>query len=348
MIHRSIGARAQVIALTLALIAAVSLSPAAALAWGTAGHTLISRLAAEKLPASLPAFVRSPAAIAEIAALGPEEDNIKGAGESWDADHDAGHFLDVGDDGSVAGVVRLNALPDSMAAFADALANARTTPYRVGYVPYTIMDGFERVRKDFAYWRVDAYMAQHAHTASARQRFSAARALRETLTLRDLGDWGHFVADGSQPLHITIHYNGWGRYPNPHGYTRKHIHSYFESTFVDRYAKAGAVAARIPAYSAGAPGHLLSQGEIAAMVGNYLQGTASAVDPLYALYGSGDFQRGSARAVAFTDEQLARGATMYRNLIALAWQNSLYESVDYPPIPVRDILAGRVTPSRPI
>jgi len=347
MTHRWIAARPQVVALALALLAAVSLSPATAFAWGTAGHELISRLAAEKLPASLPAFVRSPAAIAEIAALGPEEDNIKGAGESWDADHDAGHFLDVGDDGSVAGVVRLNALPDSMAAYADALANARTTPYRVGYVPYTIMDGFERVRKDFAYWRVDAYMVQHARTASARQRFAAARALRETLTLRDLGDWGHFVADGSQPLHITIHYNGWGRYPNPHGYTRKHIHSYFESTFVDRYAKAGAVAARIPAYSGGAPGHLLSQGELAAMVGTYLQGTASAVDPLYALYGSGDFQRGSPQAVAFTDEQLARGATMYRNLIALAWQNSLYESVDYPPVSVRDILNDRVAPTRP-
>ncbi|MHB8147765.1 MAG: phospholipase C/P1 nuclease family protein, partial [Vulcanimicrobiaceae bacterium] len=334
-------------ALTVALLAAFMLVPTGARAWGMLGHMLINRLAVQKLPTSMPAFVRSPAAIAEIAALGPEEDNIKGAGESWDADHDAGHFVDIGDDGSIAGVVRLNGLPASMRAYADALAGAHTSPYRVGYVPYTIMDGFERVRMDFAYWRVDVYMATHARTAAARGQFASARALREVLTLRDIGDWGHFVADGSQPLHITIHYNGWGRYPNPHGYTRKHIHAFFESTFVDRYAKAGAVASRIPAYKPAGPQHLLSQSELGSMVGSYLEGTAGAVQPLYQLYGSGDFQRGSTRAIAFTDAQLARGATMYRNLVALAWQNSLYESVGYPPLQVRDILGGRVVPRNP-
>ena len=234
-----------------------------------------------------------------------------------------------------------------MAAYASALVGVGTTPYRVGYVPYTIMDGFERARMDFAYWRADAYMAQHAATAAGRARFASARALRQELVLRDVGDWGHFVGDGSQPLHITIHYNGWGRYANPHGYTRKHIHAYFESTFVDRYATAAGVAARIPVDRLDAPGHLLSQSEIASMVGAYLQGTAGEVQPLYQLYGSGDFQRGSTRAVAFTDTQLARGATMFRNLIALAWQNSLYASVGYPSVSVRAILDGRVAPTHP-
>ena len=348
MIHRSIGARLCLTIAAAASFGVLALVPTGARAWGTLGHVLINRVAAQRLPASLPAFVRSPAAIAEIAALGPEEDNIKGAGESWDADHDEGHFVDIGDDGSIAGVVRLNALPESMRAYADALAGAHTTPYRVGYVPYTIMDGFERVREDFAYWRADAYMATHARTTRERQQFAAERALREVLTVRDIGDWGHFVADGSQPLHITIHYNGWGRYPDPHGYTRKHIHAFFESTFVDRYAKAGAIAARIPADTVAAPQHLLSQRELGSMVGAYLEGTAAQVQPLYQLYGSGDFQRGSARAIAFTDAQLARGATMYRNLIALAWQNSLYDSVGYPPVQVRDILRGRVATLRPL
>jgi len=347
MIYRAARPRVWAIVTLAGFFAAVALIPAQALAWGTLGHTLINRLAAEKLPTSWPAFVRSPAAIAEIAALGPEEDNIKGAGESWDEDHDEGHFVDIGDDGSIAGVVHLNALPDSMAAYAQALAGAGTTPYRVGYVPYTIMDGFERVRKDFAYWRADAYMAMHARTSTARGQFASARALRETLTLRDIGDWGHFVGDGSQPLHITIHYNGWGRYSNPHGYTRNHIHSYFESTFVDRYANERAVATHIPADNLAPPPYLLTQDEIGKMVGTYLEETARAVQPLYELYGNGDFQRGSSRAIAFTDEQLARGATMYRNLIALAWQNSLYESVDYPPVQVRDILAGRIAPAHP-
>ena len=43
---------------------------------------------------------------------------------------------------------------------------------------------------------------------------------------------GHYVADGSQPLHTTIQYNGWTG-PNPNGYTTEHkIHSQFESAFV--------------------------------------------------------------------------------------------------------------------
>ncbi|HEY5341348.1 MAG TPA: hypothetical protein VIK27_10000, partial [Candidatus Aquilonibacter sp.] len=213
-----------------------------------------------------------------------------------------------------------------------ALARAGGDPYRMGYVPYTIMDGFERVRMDFALWRVDNYL--HAKDL----------ALREDLTLRDIGDWGHFVGDGSQPLHITTHFNGWGDGPNPHHYTTKHIHAYFESTFVNAHARPAGVRADVPAYASMHVDHLLSQAEIATIVGAYLSGTAKAVDPLYQLYAAGDFQNGSPKAVAFTDAQLARGAAMYRDLIALAWENSLYASVGYPAIPVRDILAGKVVP----
>ena len=99
------------------------------------------------------------------------------------------------------------------------------------------MDGFERVRQDFAIWRVDDYLATHATTQAARDGFAKDRALRELLTLRDIRVGGHFVGDGSQPLHITIHFNGWGNYPNPNNYTTEHIHSPFETAFVNKYAK---------------------------------------------------------------------------------------------------------------
>ncbi len=325
-----------------ALIAAV---PLQALAWGSTGHTMINRVAAETLPASVPAFVRTRQAIGEIATLGPEEDRIKGSGESWDADNDPGHFLDIGDDGLIAGVVRLDALPESMEAFAAELEKAGTSPYRVGFVPYEIIDGFERARKDFAYWRAADYLATHASTAVARNAFAQQRVLRETLTLRDIGDFGHFVGDGSQPLHITIHYNGWGNYPNPNGYTTKPIHSFFESEFVDRYAKIDAVRKDVPAFATASPGDLLTQAQIATLVGTYLSATATQVVPLYKLYNAGAFDRGSSDAVAFTDSQLARGATMLRNLITIAWNDSLNESIGYPPIPVKEILTGKLTPS---
>ena len=44
---------------------------------------------------------------------------------------------------------------------------------------------------------------------------------------------GHYVADGSQPLHVTRDYDGWVEKDNPNGYNTQHgIHSKFETTFV--------------------------------------------------------------------------------------------------------------------
>ena len=331
----------------LAFALTLTCVPLQALAWGAVGHTMINRLAAQSLPDSLPAFVRAPQAVAEIAELGPEEDRIKGAGQSWDDDNDPGHYLDIGDDGTIFGIVRLDALPKDMNAYAHALEAAHSDPYRAGYVPYTIMDGFERVRKDFAIWRVVRYMAAHGATAATRAAFAHELALREDLTLRDVGDWGHFVGDGSQPLHITVHFNGWGTYPDPKGYTQEHIHSFFETKFVNTYARIDAVRSKMSSLTETAPDHLLSQREIGEMVGAYLTGTARAVDPLYALYGAGDFQNGDQRAIDFTDEQLARGASMLRNLIVLAWDDSLNEDFGYPEVPVRDILSGRAPAPSP-
>ncbi len=144
--------------------------------------------------------------------------------------------------------------------------------------------------------------------------------------------------------HLTIHYNGWGNYPNPGHFTTKHIHAFFESDFVDRYANASAVQQTITAYRPSNSAAQLSQEQIAAIVSDYLGGTAAQVVPLYRLYNTGAFDSGSKDAIAFTDAQLARGATMLRDAIALAWEDSLNQNVGYPPIAVRDVLSGKVNP----
>lgn len=329
--------------IALLLSAALVVAPMNALAWGRVGHRTINRLAVTNLPTSVPAFVRSANARAEIAALGPEEDYLKGAGRSWDADHDSGHFLDLGDNGTVAGVIRMNDLPPTMSAYAQALAGVGTNPYKVGYLPYRIMDGFERLRMDFAYWRAFDYQAVHAKSADARAAFESERNLRQTLILRDIGDWGHFVADGSQPLHVTIHYNGWGRYPNPNHFSTSHrIHAMFESQFVAAHITAAEVQRYVTGNVPTNPQRLLSQSAIAAMVGAYLTGSSSAVPRLYSIEKSGGFRNATPQAVDFTAQQLARGASMLRNLIALAWEDSLNESVDYPAVKVRAVLNGSV------
>lgn len=319
--------------------------PCNVLAWGTNGHRMINRLATQALPASLPAFVRTPEALYEIETLGGEEDRLKGAGESWDEDNDPGHFVDADDAQGIDGVVKLNALPDSMGAYAKALASVNKDPYREGYLPYSIMDGFERVRKDFAIWRVDDYMVAHAQTAAAKQEFARDKHLRETLTLRDIGDWGHFVGDGCQPLHVTYHFNGWGTGPNPNGFsTSHHMHAMFESDFVDAHVKLDDIRKHVAGYQEHRPAAALSQENVASLVGAYLAGSAEAVPHVYDLEKAGAFAAATPGAVDFTAAQLGRGASELRDLIALAYEDSVNEKVGYPEIPVKDILSGKVTP----
>ena len=326
----------------LALAVAIALvAPQSALAWGAKGHTLINRMGAQDFPAEMPAFMRTAAAVAEIGTLGPEEDRLKGAGASWDADNDPGHYVDLGDDGTIDGV-SLSALPPNMSAYAVALEAAHSTPWRAGYLPYSIIDGFEQLRQDFAYWRVDQYGAHHATDAALRARFADDAALRETLTIRDLGVWGHFVGDGCQPLHATVHFNGWGNYPNPHNFTQSHIHSFFESEFVDQYVTPQDIAAQVAPSTQPMPAHLLSQDEIASLTASYLEGTASAVTPLYEIEAANGFQNGSQTAITFTAKQIARGVAEIRDLSDLAWLDSLYASVGYPSATVQDIVNGRV------
>jgi len=328
----------------IAVLASLAL-PVQALAWGGAGHTMINAVGAATLPAELPPFLHGPDAIGEIATLGPEMDRLKGSGSSWDADNDNGHFLNIGDDNKVAGLFALDALPASFAEYDAALRKAGQDPFKAGYVPYTILDGFEQIRKDFAYYRADAYMAEHG-TAADRPFFERDMGLRQALTIRDIGVWGHFVADASQPLHISVHYNGWGDFPNPSNYTTRHIHSFFESTYVRDHAKAAAVTALVKPYVAVDPPALISNADMLKRIGAYLAASNARVIPLYQLYQNGDFDRGSPRATDFTDQCLAAGATQLRDWIALAWEDSLNETVSYPEIPVKDIVSGK-TPITP-
>jgi hypothetical protein len=327
----------------IALIAALlSLSvPVQALAWGSTGHRMVNGVGANALPASVPAFVRTPDAIADITALGPEMDRLKDSGKSWDADNDTGHFLDIGDDGKIAGTISLDDLPSSFSAYDSALRAIGQDPFKEGYVPYTMLDGWEQIRKDFAYYRAEAYAAAHATDVADKKFFDRDLALRELLTIRDIGVWGHFVGDASQPLHITIHFNGWGHYPNPNGYTTEPIHSFFESTFVREHAKTAAVAALVPAYVPTDPTTLITQDAMLKQIGAYLTASAARVQPLYELQKSGDFASGSPKATAFVDQCLAAGATQFRNWVALAWEDSLNETVSYPSINVRDVLSGK-------
>jgi hypothetical protein len=303
-------------------LAFMCLFPATARAWGLAGHRIIGTVAMQNLPASLPSFLQTQSAKNEIIYLQSEEDRLK-IGDSqtaWDREWPTDHYLDLDDDGLIAGVVSLNDLPPTRDQFEQLLMRSpkQVDAYTVGFLPYAILEGYEQVRSDFALWREAAADVQ-ANPGDESRRVEA---YREELTIHDIGIFSHFVGDGSQPLHVSIHYNGWGPYPNPHGYSNDpRTHAEFESQWVSRYETADIVNRyfRAPTQLSAIP---------LAEIERYLAQTNAQVVPFYRLKARGGFDLSNASspahadALEFTANRLAAASQMLDSLILTAWQTS--------------------------
>jgi hypothetical protein len=325
-------------------LAALSLAAGAAtqaLAWGSTGHRLIGRLAMQALPASVPGFLRTPQAVEEIGELAREPDRSRGAGQPHDADLDPGHFVDLEEGGHVFTPQgpHIGALPRSRGDYDVALARAGIDPFKAGFLPYNLMDGYQQLVKDFAWWRVEKAAERSTRDRRDRAWIAADRTSRERLIVRDLGYWAHFVGDASQPMHVSIHYNGWGDYPNPRGYTQERIHTPFEGPYVHDNVTAEAVRAAMA--PPGDCGPTIQTCTVA-----YLTTTLGQTEPLYALRSAGGFQPGDPRGRAFATARVAAGASALRDLILKAWRESDRGQIGYGDkiITVRDAEAGRPVP----
>ncbi len=313
------------------------LTSAPALAWGASGHRLIGREAVASLPAELPAFLRTTSAVDAVGELAREPDRWKDSGRTHDADRDPAHFLDLDDDGSVFGAVALNALPETRGGYDSALRKVGADSWKAGYLPYSIADGWQQLAKDFAYWRVDAAAAAGVADIAHRSWFGSDLAQRQALILRDLGVLAHYVGDGSQPLHVSTHFNGWGPAANPEGFTQARVHAVFEGEFVRNSVDARAVRAAMPAY-------VDCHCDIAAWTVAYLTATQRQVVPFYRLQKAGGFVGGDARGAAFAAARLGAGAAALRDLVVDAWRASATGRVGWPAVAVTDVEAGRVDP----
>ena len=327
------------IAKIVACLFAVSalIAPRLAAAWGATGHRLIGRLAIEALPSTLPAFLQSPTAAFAIGELAREPDRWKGAGQPHDGDLDPGHFLDLGDDGRIFGGPSLADLPPNRQAYETALREVGVSQWQVGYLPYSIIEGWQQLAKDFAYWRVESFAARSVADPRHRAWIAADAARRESLIMRDMGVLAHYVGDGSQPLHVTEHFNGWGPFPNPQGFTQDKVHAAFEGAFVRANVHAADVRAVM------APYHDCAC-SIRSRTITYLEQTNSKVETFYRLQKAGAFADGDARGQAFAARRLAAGADELRDLIVDAWKASAAGEVGYPALKVRDVLGGGVDP----
>ena len=200
--------------LLLSGMLSLALSPQAAHAWGNDGHRMINKLAASTLPADVPAFLRSPAAIDEIEYLGPEPDRWRSKAEPELAAAQAPeHFIDL----ELADA--LGPLPHNRFDFEAKVFAAGERPEKVGLQPWETDEVWERLKSAMRDYRNLKAAGQDTGPVEAAVIFYA-------------GWLGHYVGDGSQPLHVTDKYNGWVG-PNPNGYTTEHqIHYQFETAFV--------------------------------------------------------------------------------------------------------------------
>lgn len=304
------------------LTSATLLSTTPAWGWGRDGHEMINQLAGQYLPADVPDFLHNPNGLDVLHYLGPEPDRWRNrAEEELSSTQAPDHFLDMewadlaatpctaggpgcGADGTL--------LPKKRYDYFRALAAAQAKhpdlplqPDKVGMQPWQVEEVWERLKSDMRDYR--RLLADNGDLAPV-----------ETVILFEAGWLGHYVGDGSQPLHTTIHYNGWVGATNPNGYTKDHkIHSQFESVYVTANIKPADVA---PLVAAARPEVI---GDEWTQYLDYLHHTNSLVEPTYALEKAGAFtDAGTPAGKTFTQERLAAGAIELRNLIYSAWVHS--------------------------
>lgn len=276
----------------------VILQPPATRAWGNEGHRLINRLAAMTLPAEVPAFLRSEAAVNEIEYLGPEPDRWRNHAEAeLVAAQAPEHFIDL------EPADALGTLPRRRLDFEAKVFAAGERPEKIGLQPWETTEVWERLK---------AAMREYRNLVAAKKDTSAT----EAAVIFYAGWLGHYVGDGSQPLHTTIQYNGWTG-PNPHGYSTGHtIHWQFEGPFVAANVHEPEVRAKMTAPKA-------IDGDLFDSYVAYLRHSNRYVEKVYQLEKAGGFVgAGSAESREFTAERLAVGASMLRDMIYTAWIKS--------------------------
>jgi S1/P1 Nuclease len=269
-----------------------------ACAWGNEGHRIINRLAAADLPADVPAFLHSEAAIQEIEYLGPEPDRWRSPAEAeLSAVQAPEHFINL------EPADALGPLPHRRLDFEAAVFASGQRPEKVGLQPWEAVEVWERLK---------AALREYRHLTVAHEDSRAV----EQAAIFYAGWLGHYVGDASQPLHTTIQYNGWIG-PNPNGYTTAHeIHWQFEGPFVGANLHASDVQPRM------APVHAI-EGDVFADYVAYLRQTSKYVEKVYQLEKLGGFGgQGTQESRDFTAERLAAGASKLRDMIYSAWIRS--------------------------
>ena len=304
-------------------------------AWGSTGHRLIGQEAMRALPDYVPDFMRTSQAVADVTEYAREPDRWRGSGKVHDSDRDAAHFIDLNDDGSTLAGTSLDTMPQTRFDYDAAVVAKGGQPWKAGYLPYAEVDAYQQVVKDMAYWRVESLLETRETDKAKKAWYHADRLRREDLVLRDIGIMAHYVGDATQPLHTSIHYNGWGDFPNPQAFTTDKIHVPLEGPYVAKYVTSEAVRAKIGAYVP-CTDPILTCFTARLKIANTL------VVPMYQLEKDGGFKDGDPRGVTFMTQQVAKGAQDLRDTILDAWRDSKSMGIGWPATSYDDFVGNKV------
>src|ERR1035437_8904877 len=135
-------------AAALVALSLVALLPNIAHAWGNEGHRMVNRLAIQTLPADVPAFMRSEAALNEIEYLGPEPDRWRSQAEAELSMAQAPeHFIDL------EPADALGPLPHRRLDFEAKVFAAGQRPEKVGLQPWEATEVWERLKAAMRQYR---------------------------------------------------------------------------------------------------------------------------------------------------------------------------------------------------
>ncbi len=312
---------------TVALFLIAALLPVSLGGWGYEGHLWVNEVAVGKIPRDMPSFFRKEKKL--ITHLGYEPDRWRDSRDvSLRSFQAPDHYIDFELITDIAELPRerydFYRLIYEKRAAALARSGAKAgdksddhLPEGVGLQPYITMEVYERLRAAFREYR--ALKAENKPTKEIERKAVF------------YGGWlGHYVADGSQPMHATIHHHGWVG-ENPGEYTTDgRIHYQFESVYVAANLKASDFQDLVQA-----PVRLADP--FADYV-KYLKESNQHIEELYKLEKTGAFAGpGTPAGKEFTRRCLARGSQMLLNLWYTAWLQSADPA---PPRPSFDREAG--------
>jgi len=272
-------------------------------AWGEVGHRITGEAAALNMPPSTPAFFRN--ASHQLAYLNPEPDRWRDRGErtldpALEGATAPDHFIDM--EMATPPVLAAALKASDRYGYLDTLRAAGVKGVVMGLLQFRILELSQQLRQDFREWRVAP---------------DSTKPWIEARIIDDAGILGHYVADGSNPAHTSIQYNGWTG-PNPNGYaTDKRFHGRFESAYVGANIKLADVVSQMDTVAHVVP-------DLRAAIISYLRETNAQVEHLYQLDKAHPFDSTttSAEDKAFTVERLTAGAQMLRDIWWTAWVTS--------------------------